>query len=321
MAYLSSITASPLQAISTPLAILYGGLIAFYLFSISTLALLARWRPDPFARVLVRGLSWGPVYLFFMGGTLLGKEILTAGCLLLSLRALHELLSIGQAPAPKAAVLLVAAGCTVTHYAALCVWPWRHALFIAPVACVTFLPLVVFMQSRRQWRERYRSILFALVLSTLCLGCLPAICWLPWRQADTATRWSDALFLVVATPQVSDCFQYLVGKWKGKRLLWPETSPSKTWEGAIGGCLLTLLCMLPFTLAITSLSLLEAALLDLALCVLGILGDLLLSRVKRRADVKDFPLLLPEFGGALDRVDSLVLCAPFFLLFARSALV
>ena len=319
MAYLTSL--SPLHSISPPLAVMYAGLIAFFATGISTLVLLAIWRPNPFRRVLIRGLSWGPVYVFFMGGILLGKEAMTAGCLLLSLRALYELLSLERDQPPRAPVVAVAVACVFAHYASMSLWSWRLAPLVAPALCVTLLPLTIFLQARTGWRRRYRSMLTALTLSTLCLGCLPMICWLPWGETTASPRWSDALFLAVVVPQMSDCLQYLAGKWRGKHAMWPTLSPSKTWEGAIGGCLVTLLCTIPFTLAITSLSILEATLLNLALCVLGILGDLLLSRVKRHANVKDFPLLLPEFGGALDRVDSLVLCAPFFLLFAKIVLV
>lgn len=112
---------------------------------------------------------------------------------------------------------------------------------------------------------------------------------------------------------VGDTAGILIGKRFGKRLLAPQISPGKTVEGAIAngvGCLATALA-----LAITLHHPLGMGLLVGVACgVLGQAGDLLESAMKRSASVKDSGRLLPGHGGLLDRIDSLLLSAPFVAL-------
>ena len=112
------------------------------------------------------------------------------------------------------------------------------------------------------------------------------------------------LFVVTFSTDISAFF---VGKAFGKRPLAPTISPSKTWEGAIGGFggalvgafaavqVLGLDATVPQSLALGALA-----------GVAGQLGDLAVSRMKRIADVKDSGWLFPGHGGLLDRMDSIV---------------
>jgi phosphatidate cytidylyltransferase len=119
-------------------------------------------------------------------------------------------------------------------------------------------------------------------------------------------RW--LLFLLVVI-WAGDTGAYLVGRSLGRRLMSPLLSPKKTWEGAAGNLLASLLAAAVFFrwLDAPLVSLLVAAVLA---NVAGQFGDLLESAYKRAAGVKDSGLLLPGHGGMLDRVDSLVFAAP-----------
>ena len=122
-------------------------------------------------------------------------------------------------------------------------------------------------------------------------------------------------FLVVMG---SDVGAYYIGKNLGKRKLAPVISPNKTWEGFIGGILLSMIFAalstffffreLPYALAI---------LLAVIMSLVGVGGDLAESAIKRGAGAKDAANILPGHGGLLDRLDSLLFNAPILYYFAR----
>jgi phosphatidate cytidylyltransferase len=129
------------------------------------------------------------------------------------------------------------------------------------------------------------------------------------------------LLSVMAIVWIADVGAYFSGKMLGRRKLAPSISPGKSWEGAIGGWLLVLICA-----ALTSI---VPALADTfptavrehfgwpgmiavmtVLVAASIVGDLFESLLKRRADVKDSSGLLPGHGGVLDRIDALIPVLP-----------
>lgn len=121
------------------------------------------------------------------------------------------------------------------------------------------------------------------------------------------------LILLIVPVELNDVFQYLSGKLFGKRKIAPSISPNKTVEGLLGGVLCTTLV---FTILYYSLSngyyWWQVILLGITLSVLGFLGDVFFSYIKRKALVKDTGTLLPGHGGLLDRIDSLLFTAPLF---------
>ena len=113
----------------------------------------------------------------------------------------------------------------------------------------------------------------------------------------------------------SDTFAYLIGKKFGKHKLTP-ISPKKTVEGAIGGVLGALLFSLLYTVVMNnfmhlSINYLHIAIITIILAIIGEIGDLAASGIKRYCGIKDFSDLLPGHGGMLDRIDSLLLITPF----------
>ncbi len=127
-----------------------------------------------------------------------------------------------------------------------------------------------------------------------------------YRHAGT---WVTSGFFVLIWS--SDIFAYVTGSLWGRHKLWPKVSPSKTWEGATGGFLFAMgfgyLWKVLFLPQIHPLGWLVFSVLTI---VAGILGDLLESKIKRRAGVKDSGTFLPGHGGMLDRFDSVLLAAP-----------
>jgi phosphatidate cytidylyltransferase len=116
----------------------------------------------------------------------------------------------------------------------------------------------------------------------------------------------------------SDTGAYYVGRAFGKHKLAPSISPGKTWEGAVGGLVASLLMA---TLAhywfFRDLPLKWALPLAATMSVVGIFGDLAESALKRGAGAKDAANILPGHGGLLDRLDSLLFNAPVIYYFGR----
>jgi phosphatidate cytidylyltransferase len=139
------------------------------------------------------------------------------------------------------------------------------------------------------------------------------------------------LFLVILT-ECDDIFQAVVGRLFGshkKHRISPVISPNKTWEGFFGGMLvivilapliapwLTDLGQRPGALSVTESLRPVAApvLIAILISIAGFFGDINMSAIKRDSGVKDSSKLLPGMGGVIDRVDSLTMTAPVYVLF------
>ncbi len=120
------------------------------------------------------------------------------------------------------------------------------------------------------------------------------------------------LFVLLVT-WAGDTAAYYVGKTWGSRPLAPRLSPNKTIEGFLGGLVVApLIAWIGHLWFLPAVTPVDCLILGLLFTVLGLLGDLSESALKRHAGVKDSGSLIPGHGGVLDRVDSLLLNAPLF---------
>jgi phosphatidate cytidylyltransferase len=109
-------------------------------------------------------------------------------------------------------------------------------------------------------------------------------------------------FVVVS---VFDSFSQIAGQLMGKHKMAPAISPRKTWEGAAGGLIVSLLTAVLIK-ELIGLGAGTAILLAAGIVLLALLGDLTASSYKRHYNVKDYSRLIPGHGGVLDRFDSLI---------------
>ncbi|MEI6489239.1 MAG: phosphatidate cytidylyltransferase [Bacteroidota bacterium] len=109
----------------------------------------------------------------------------------------------------------------------------------------------------------------------------------------------------------NDAGAYIVGSLIGKHKLFPRISPAKSWEGSIGGALISYAIVFIISGWYTSISFFDWLIIATILIVIGTLGDLVESLFKRSINVKDSGTLLPGHGGILDRFDSLIISTPF----------
>lgn len=114
---------------------------------------------------------------------------------------------------------------------------------------------------------------------------------------------AEVLYVLFACTWASDVFAYFVGKNFGKNKLCENVSPKKTWEGTAGGVVASVIFALSGAL-IFNLRVPHTVFLGLCCGVLGQLGDLAESVLKREANVKDSGKIIPGHGGMLDRFDS-----------------
>lgn len=114
---------------------------------------------------------------------------------------------------------------------------------------------------------------------------------------------------------VNDTFAYLSGMVLGKHKFFERISPKKTWEGTIGGAFFTIIGAYIFSLFIPNLTNLEWVGLGLVIVIFGTFGDLIESMIKRTYGIKDSGQIMPGHGGILDRLDSVLIAAPFVLLY------
>ena len=111
---------------------------------------------------------------------------------------------------------------------------------------------------------------------------------------------------------VNDSFAYIIGKNFGKTKLFERISPRKTIEGFIGGIVFSIIISLLLAKYIsTELTITNWLILAIITSTLGTLGDLIESKFKRQANIKDSGNIMPGHGGILDRLDSLFFVAPF----------
>jgi phosphatidate cytidylyltransferase len=177
-----------------------------------------------------------------------------------------------------------------------------------------------------------QNSLISLSLSCFAIIYLGLGCWFVLQirllggARDTIWGQIGPLVMFLACVKSCDIGAYFTGKFLGRHKWVPSISPQKTWEGFFGGIAAAMIVASLFNLfsAIMSKEALlpigRALVFALVVSVTGQLGDLFESMLKRDAGSKDSARLVPEFGGVLDLMDSIIAAAPFaYLIFVWSA--
>jgi phosphatidate cytidylyltransferase len=138
-------------------------------------------------------------------------------------------------------------------------------------------------------------------------GCI-FLTMIPYKENIFAKYLIMGIFILI---WVNDSFAYIVGRTLGRRKLFPAVSPKKTWEGTFGGLVFTLAAAYLMARYEPIVNPGQWVILAAVIVLTGSMGDLIESKLKRSAGVKDSGAILPGHGGMLDRLDSLVFAAPF----------
>jgi phosphatidate cytidylyltransferase len=188
------------------------------------------------------------------------------------------------------------------------------AIFI-PVYAFLLLPSLAALRSDiEDFLARTAKQQWGLMVTVYCLSHAPALLMLP--LPGERARNALLLFYLLLVVQMSDVMQYVFGKLFGRTKIAPVVSPSKTVEGFIGGGLAAtaigaaMWWITPFTP-------LESAAISAVIVLMGFLGGLTLSAVKRSLGAKDWGVMIEGHGGILDRTDSICFAAPVFFHIVR----
>jgi phosphatidate cytidylyltransferase len=193
-------------------------------------------------------------------------------------------------------------------------WYGLFAIFI-PVYGFLLMPVIAALrQDTDNFLTRVAAQQWALMICVYCASHVPALLTLDIPGYGSKQVLLVAFLIIVV--QGSDVLQYVFGKLFGKTKVAPQLSPSKTWEGLIGGVAwATLLGAALFW--ITPFSPLQAAGMAFVICMMGFFGGLVMSGIKRDRGVKDWGRMISGHGGVLDRIDSIVFSAPIFFHLTR----
>ena len=161
----------------------------------------------------------------------------------------------------------------------------------------------------------------SLALLYMGLGCwLVLAIRLLGRPSQTAMGQAGYLLLFLGCVKSCDIGAYIIGSVWGRHRLVPSVSPKKTWEGFLGGIVVGTVVAVVVAWASGIISVREALVFGPVVAISGQLGDLFESVLKRDAGSKDSAALIPEFGGVLDLLDSIIGAAPFgYMILAGAA--
>ncbi|HBT82916.1 MAG TPA: phosphatidate cytidylyltransferase [Desulfuromonas sp.] len=195
-------------------------------------------------------------------------------------------------------LLAMAAGAGLT---VLLCWQRPH-LFEAGLTAAVLVFALLFLFRYRDLATvttHLAAVCLGFLYLPLLLGHLALLRFLPFGR-----QW---IFLVLVIVMVGDSVAYFVGSAFGRRRLYPAISPKKSIEGALGGLLgSTLGALLCQVIFFPQLTVVDCLLLGAGLGLLGQVGDLFESMLKRATGVKDSGTMIPGHGGLLDRLDSLL---------------
>ena len=193
-------------------------------------------------------------------------------------------------------------------------WYGMYSIFV-PVYAFLVLPILAALGGDTQrFLERTSKVQWGLMVSVFCISHVPALVTLEIPGYEGRNLLLIAFLVIVV--QGSDVLQYVWGKLFGRYKVAPELSPSKTWEGLVGG-VASATALGAALHVITPFTPLEAAGLSFVICIMGFLGGLVMSAIKRDRGVKDWGHLIEGHGGMLDRLDSVVFAAPIFFHLVR----
>lgn len=197
----------------------------------------------------------------------------------------------------------------IQYYLVWLDWYGLYSIFI-PVYAFLFLPIISAMRGETEnFLTRVSETQWGLMICVFAASHVPALLTLQIPGYEGKSILLIAFLVVVV--QGSDVLQYVFGKIFGRRKIAPLLSPSKTWEGFLGG-ILTASILGAALWWMTPFAFWQAFLVSFLIAVMGFFGGLVMSAIKRDKGVKDWGHLIAGHGGFIDRLDSVVFSAPVF---------
>lgn len=266
--------------------------------------------------LVARVNAWWVMIAVFAVAFLAGKLGTILLFLFISYFALREFITLTPTRAGDHRPLFLAFFLLIPLHYYLIYTEW-YSLFtiLIPVYAFLLMPsIAVLAQETEYFLERTAKIQWGVMISIYCISHAPALLLLeiPNFEGQNALL----LFYFMLIVQLSDVLQYVFGNLFGKTKVAPIVSPNKTLEGLIGGGLSTILIgammwwITPFTPS-------QSAGMATIIVLMGFLGGLVMSAIKRSLGAKDWGSMIEGHGGMLDRMDSVSFAAPIFFHITR----
>ncbi len=252
-----------------------------------------------------RYFSWLILVPLMIGPVLLGAAATIVAVGILSLACYREFARATGLFRERLISAVIVLGILLITFAELDNW-YRMFAALASLGVGTIAVVAILPDRPKGYIQRVGLGIFGFMLFGVGLGHL--------GYFGNDSRYRGILFWLILCVEMNDIFAFICGKTFGHRKLAPNTSPNKTLGGALGAAILiTILgaCIERLVFRHTALDTWRNAVeLGLMISILGQLGDLMLSSIKRDIGIKDMAATIPGHGGVLDRFNSLLLVSP-----------
>lgn len=291
----------------------YAGVLAVLTLGAAVSILLPRLKPaGDYRNLRQRTASWWVMAALLIGTLLAGWIATTLLFAVISFLALREFLSLAPMSQEDRPLILVAYLTIPLSYGFVLANRYGIYLVFVPVYVFVAVPfLMACIGQTRGYLTRSAVFHFGVVTCVYALGYIPLLMRVPTSDAPQAGP-AGLVFLLLLATEANDVLQYCCGKLFGRRKIIPKVSPNKTWEGFLGGWVLTAILILAAGPWLTPLRGLGLWVIAITLPVAGFAGDVTMSAVKRDIGVKDTSHFIPGHGGVLDRLDSLIFTTPLY---------
>jgi len=298
---------------ATNIQLALAGIWVILFIASGIVCLLKTYQPEKnHAELIERTKSWWIMIGIFTFALLTNRTVSYFFLGFISFLALKEYFSIIPTRRVDRSVLFWAyATIPIQFYLAGIAWYGMFIIFI-PVYMFLFIPFrLVLSQQTEGFLKSVGTIQWGLMITVFALSHMAYLLSLP-NSADMANTGAGLLLFLVFLTQFNDVAQYTTGKLFGRHKIVPAVSPNKTWEGFIGGLMVTTLLAAAIYPLLTPFTLWIAMAAGFIISAAGFVGDVTISAIKRDLMIKDTSSLIPGHGGILDRVDSLTFAAPLF---------
>jgi phosphatidate cytidylyltransferase len=302
-----------LAAIPRPLLWGLAAVIGVLLLGTAAARALPLFRPGKdWSNLRQRVWSWWVMIALVIAALLAGATWTAVLFAVVSFLALREFLSL--APTRREDRLIVLFAYLAIPVCYLLVGLDQYMIYLVAIPVWFFILTPFLMALAGQTKGYLASIAtfnWGVVACVYSIGFAPLLMHVPAAEVPNAGPAGLVFFLLLAT-EANDVLQYVCGKLFGRHKVIPRVSPNKTWEGFLGGWLLTGAVIWWAAPLFTPIDATGRWVLALLMPLAGFAGDVTMSAVKRDLGVKDTSSLIPGHGGVLDRIDSLTFTAPLY---------
>lgn len=254
------------------------------------------------------------ILLIFIPILLLGGIYFDVGVCVLAAGGLYELIKVGSTEKKIPIVMQIISYLVLIYICTRNInsvdFNYKYSYqMISSILLIYFLPLVFYNDNNKYNIKTAMFLLGSVMLLGYSFNLI-----IIYRNYDITRL---VYLLLIST--MTDTFAYITGLLIGNHKMVPKISPKKTVEGFAGGVLIGTIVSTAYYVTVINptSSIVIVSLITMSLCIIGQIGDLVFSMIKRNYDVKDFSNLIPGHGGILDRFDSIIFISLAFILIAN----